>query len=471
LNLKKIIHFSIGPIGAAGLSLITLPFIAWFFTVEDVGRLTMLQVVLSLAVSLFSLAMHQAYVREYNEEDDKPALFKLSILPGLIVLTLVITILLVLPFSISGFLFGIDSGLLTLLLLIGVYASFFINFLTHVLRMQERGLAFSATKIAPKAFLLIFIGFIILLNITAEFKMLMIMNTLSVVVSLFVFSWMTKDTWLISISKAIDKVLLKRMLAFSLPLVAGGIAYWGLTTIDRFFLRNMSSFEELGVYAISVSFAGAVSIVSTIFSNLWHPILYKWAKDEVVQDKIQPVIDNMVVLVALIWSLVGALSFIVPWFLPKEYDAIKYLIVACVSMPLFYMLAQTTGVGIGIKRKSVYGMFASISAFCVNVLLNYLLIPIYGASGAALATLVSFFIFFTVRTEASSKIWHSLPRAKIYIILILYSTSTTCYLLTKGELPYFYLIWGVLFIFTIVLYFQRISEDILIVKKYIKSRC
>ena len=88
MKAKTILQFSIGPIGAALLSLVTLPFVAWFFSVEDVGRLTMLQVVLSLSVSLFSLAMHQAYVREYHEEDDKQALFKACVIPGLAALLL-----------------------------------------------------------------------------------------------------------------------------------------------------------------------------------------------------------------------------------------------------------------------------------------------------------------------------------------------------------------------------------------------
>ena len=173
MKAKTILQFSIGPIGAALLSLVTLPFVAWFFSVEDVGRLTMLQVVLSLSVSLFSLAMHQAYVREYHEEDDKQALFKACVIPGLAALLLVSGIIIILPFSMSKLLFGIDSALLTFLLLVGVLASFFINFLVHVVRMQERGLVFSATQLAPKLFLFIFISLIMILNLKADFETLM----------------------------------------------------------------------------------------------------------------------------------------------------------------------------------------------------------------------------------------------------------------------------------------------------------
>lgn len=469
MNARKILQFSVGPIGAAVLGLITLPFVAWFFSVEDVGRLTMLQVVLGLSVSFFSLAMHQAYVREYHEEEDRHALFKTSVTPGLILLVLTTFIVLIFPCSVSNLLFGIDSPLLTLLLMIGVFSSFFINFLAHVVRMQERGLVFSATQVAPKAFFLTFIGVVLLLNLNAEFRILMLMNILAVFFSFIVFFWLTRDTWLPSISKNIDANLLKKMLKFSLPLVVGGLAYWCLTAMDRFFLRALSGFDELGVYALSVALGAAVFVISAIFSNLWHPVVYKWVKEGIDPSKVQTVIENMMIVVALIWSLVGLFSWVVPFFFPPEYQAIEYLIVACVAMPLFYMLSETTGVGVGITRRSSLAMLASIAAFIVNALLNYLLIPSYGASGAALASVIAFYVFFYVKTESSARFWRSLPRIRIYFLMLGYVIATSILVLTEAKIPHFYLVWFALFLLTLITFFNRLKISILFLKIYYKK--
>lgn len=466
MNIKKIIQFSIGPIGAAALSLVTLPFVAWFFSVEDVGRLTMLQVTLGLAVSLFSLAMHQAYVREYHEEDDKPSLFKHAVLPGLAVLTLALLIIGISPWSISKLLFDIDSTLLTWLLILGVYCSYLINFFAHVVRMEERGLVFSATQVFPKLFLLVFISFIFLLNLDAEFQTLMLMNILAVGCSVSIFAWWTRKTWLPAILKPLDRELLHRMLIFSLPLVTGGIAYWGLTTMDRFFLRSFSGFEELGVYALSVSLAGAVSVISTIFSNLWHPTLYKWVKNGVDKTKVLSVIECMLLAVCLIWTLVGMFSFVLVYFLPPEYSAIEYLIVACVAMPLFKMLAETTGVGIGITRRSSFSMLASICAFIVNAILNYLLIPDLGASGAAIATLLAFFTYFVVRTEATARIWWGFPRVKIYLITICYMLFSVFFVYTKVPSFYTKATWIAILFIAILLY----SKKVIIVSNLLRRK-
>lgn len=464
------VHFSIGPIGAAALGLITLPFVAWFFSVEDVGRLTMLQVVLGLSVSLFSLAMQQAYVREYNEEIDKQALFKTSVAPGIAVLSTSIAIILILPFSVSNTLFGIESEFLTFLLILAIFFSFLISFLAHVVRMQEKGLVFSTTQIAPKLFLLIFISLILLLNLKAEFETLMLMNTLALTVSLIIFASLTRDTWKPAISKTINKKLLKRMLRFSLPLVVGGMAYWGLTTMDRIFLRTLVGFEELGVYALTISLANAVSLISTVFSNLWHPIVYRWVKNGVDPEKVQRVIENILLLVATIWSFVGIFSWTLSYFLPVDYEAVEYLLVACVAMPLFYILSETTVVGIGITRLTNFAMIASMVAFLVNAVLNYIFIPSYGASGAALATVVSFFVFFAIRTESSSWVWFSLPRLKIYFVLILYMLATTVMVLTQARIDYFNVVWFMLVILTIILFYSRLSESVNYVKNYLNER-
>lgn len=470
MNFKKILQFSIGPIGGAALGMLLLPFVAWFFSVEDVGRLTLLQVILGLSFSLLSLEMHQAYVREYYECENKYILFKATYTPGIILILAIILLGMIQPYSISDLVFGIDSGFITTFLVIGLISVFFINLLAHVVRMQERGLAFSATQILPKAFLLIFVAMILVFNLAPSFKLLMLMNSLSLVASLILFIWLTRETVIKSIKAPLDKNLLKSMLAFSSPLIAGGLAYWGLTTMDRIFLKVLSGFEELGVYALSVSLAGALTVLSAIFSNLWHPTIYKWMRQGVKVNKIQEIAEFMFIAVAFLWSMTGSFSWVLIYFLPVEYKAIQYLIIACVSMPLFYILSETTVVGININKKTNYAMFASISAFVVNAILNYFLIPVFGASGAALASVCAFFIFFVLRTEFSAFLWLPFPRFKMYVLSVLYVFFTCVEVLNKSELEYFYLIWIVLFLLTLLLFNIRTKQLYLVFYDFYREK-
>jgi len=100
---RKIAAFAIGPIGAAVLGLISLPIITWLFSQEDVGRMAMLQVTLSFSILLFSLGLDQSYVREFHEAENKPALLKRAMLPGLLLLLIAIGVLLSFGGSMASF--------------------------------------------------------------------------------------------------------------------------------------------------------------------------------------------------------------------------------------------------------------------------------------------------------------------------------------------------------------------------------
>lgn len=414
MNARKVLAFSVGPIGGAALGLITLPIVAWLFSPEDIGRLTMLQVTVSFSLLLFSLGLDQAYVREFHEVQDKPGLLKAVFIPGFVILLLVLTGLVFSPWSPSLLLFGIDSLFLTALLYAAVLLSFGSRFLSLILRMQERGLAFSMSELLPRLlFLLIVVGYV-WLGAEAIFQNLIIANFLSVLTVFIIFAWNTRKDWLPAFSASIDKAKQSQMIRYAIPLIGSGVAFWGLTAMDKVFLRSLSSFEELGIYSVAVSFAGAALVFQAIFSTVWAPVVYKWAAEGVDPQKIKHVIDYVTLAVVVIWSLAGMFSWVVAYILPSEYVLVPYILLAAMAYPLLYTLSESTGVGIGIKRKTMFSLLAAIVALVFNAIGNWLLIPIYGAAGAAMASAVAFFIFFMIRTEASSKLWESFERWRMY---------------------------------------------------------
>jgi O-antigen/teichoic acid export membrane protein len=460
LKAKKILQFSIGPFGAALLNLFTLPVVAWIFSPADVGRLNMLQVILGLGTAVFSLAMHQAYVREFHETSNKSVLLKTAIYPGFIFLIIYLASSEFFALDITGLLFGIESYELMQLLNVSIFIGFVINFLAHVLRMQERGLAFSLSQIMPRLSVLVILIIFLSLGAQDNFQNLMRIYTSSFFLTVLVLLWITRESWKSIMSTKLDRELLGRMMRFSLPLVIGGITYWGLTSMDRFFLRALSGFEELAVYSVAAAFASAASIISTIFANLWHPVIYRWAAEGVDISRVEAVVENLTLLIALVWSVAGTFSWVLVLFLPNEYQDVNYILVACLSMPLFYLLAEASGVGVGITRRSFFSLWASASAFLINGILNFLLIPLHGASGAAIASVVAFFIYFIFRTEASSRLWIAIPRGKIYIVVSLYASLSVLTVVFKGNGLIFTVAWISLLIFASFLFLARIKKSL-----------
>ena len=82
MNLSKIAGFALGPVLSALLGLLTVPLMAWTFEPEVIGKVAMLTTFLAGCSLVFTLGLDQAYVREYHEEEDKPAIFYTLVTPS-----------------------------------------------------------------------------------------------------------------------------------------------------------------------------------------------------------------------------------------------------------------------------------------------------------------------------------------------------------------------------------------------------
>ncbi|HDY7957620.1 TPA: oligosaccharide flippase family protein [Vibrio vulnificus] len=467
---KKIAAFAIGPIGAALISLITLPIITWLFSQEDVGRIAMLQITISFSTLLFGLGLDQAYVREFHEVDDKPGLLKRALLPGLLMLTLMLIILLFCGGTIANLLFEKPDWHLSFLVAVTLIAAFLSRFLSLVLRMNEQGLAFSMSQLLPKLVLLAIIGSYVVLKADRNLTNLVLANATAILSVCAIFLVNTRREWIAATRVSINWPHLIKMLRFGFPLILGGIAYWGLTAIDKVFLRKLASFEELGIYSVAVSFAGAATILQSIFSTVWAPTVYKWASKGDGLENVSKVSRYVLAIVVLFFCAVGLFSWVVTLFLPESYVSVQWILVSCLGAPLLYTLSETTVVGIGISRRNSFSMLASLGAFIINVLGNLLLIPHFGAAGAAVSTCVSFWVFFILRTEFSIYLWQPVPRCLLYIYTALVVFGASIFTL-YGNIIYthMYVFWLLILVSVFIVFRYEVRESVIFLNNKYKG--
>lgn len=411
---KKIAAFALGPLAGAALGFLTLPIITWFFSQEDIGRLALLNVVTSFSTLLFSLGLDQAYVREFHEAKSRPALFKTTLLPGLFLLLISLVVLLSFDNVISKWLFEIDSLLLSIMVAVVVLSTFIARFLSLILRMNEQGLAYSMSQLLPKLLLILIIGSYVVFSASKSITNLVLANVAATLLVCIVYAWNTRKEWLAGLRQRIDYRYLKKLLDFGLPLIFGGLAFWGLTATDKILLKELSDFEQLGLYSVAVSFAAAATIFQSVFSTVWAPTVYKWAAAGEGLEKIHKVNRYVLLVVIILFCLAGLFSWIVTLILPDNYNSVQWILIPCLGFPLLYTLSETTVVGIGITRRSGFAMLAAFIAFLINLIGNFWLIPIWGATGAAVSTCVAFWFFFILRTEFSICLWKPMPRFILY---------------------------------------------------------
>jgi O-antigen/teichoic acid export membrane protein len=153
----------------------------------------------------------------------------------------------------------------------------------------------------------------------------------------------------------------------------------------------------------------------------------------------------MLIAVVCLFSLGGLFSWLVDFVLPANYVNVKYILVASLGFPLLFTLSETTAVGIGLSRKTAYTMLASLSALLINVVANALLVPRFGAGGAAVSTCLAFWAFLILRTEFSIISWKTMPRFEMYFFTFLCLAGASVSALAGEKMKYeLFVYWGVL---------------------------
>lgn len=461
MNKKNILFFALGPVGAGLSGFMAMPVMTWYFSVEDIGRYSLMQVLVSLSVLVASLGLDQAYVREYHNTQDKHVLFFLVLVPGSIIMFFLFIFGLYFSKVLSDLIFSFTefSGLFVLVLM-AVLLSFYTKFLGLLLRMEERGGAYSIGLVVPKIFFLILLLLFMFYEAAPSFYTLLQGYVFSLILYVLILAYSSRENIVKVARVKKDFTKLNQYLRYSLPLLFSGLAFWLLTAVDRFFLRAMSSLDELGLYSVAINFAGVAVVLQGVFSTIWVPIVFKWISSGQDFEKIKIVTNWVLISIYLLWSAIGVFSWVVPYFLPETYEDVAFLMMACMTYPFLFSLSEVAGIGIVVNRQTKFNLYAALFALLVNTLGNVCLIPEYGASGAASSSALSFLIYFLIKSEIGLRMWGQLNRIYLYIPSIVFSISSILFAYTKNQyMSVFFLVMFLIVLVGTLLYVFKVYQD------------
>lgn len=193
----------------------------------------------------------------------------------------------------------------------------------------------------------------------------------------------------------INMIWLKELVQFGYPFIFASLAYWLFGSMDRWMLASMHSVEEVGIYSVAFRFASIVLFVSTAFGQAWSPIAMKIRTDH--PDSYRTIYGQVLLLLVFVTLIVGgALALfsgeLISLIMPQEYlKSSLPLAILCFAI-IFQSSLQVTALGISLEKKTyIFARLAWLAAV-INFIGNYLLIPHFGASGAASATFISYIV-------------------------------------------------------------------------------
>jgi len=221
----------------------------------------------------------------------------------------------------------------------------------------------------------------------------------------------------------------KELLSFGLPLIPAGIGMFIITLSDRYFLKHYSTLHQVGLYSLGYRFGEIIWFFTWAFRIAWPQFLFANEKDPDANSLYSKITTYYLGVTGFICLAVSLLSkeIIKIMAAPGFFEAYKVVPLIALSLLLQGLFVVGT-VGINLKNKTGWLPLTVGSAAVINLILNYLWIPKYGMMGAALATLVAYFVQFLFSVGISLKFYpisYEYTRLiKIIVVsLVIYSIS------------------------------------------------
>ena len=184
----------------------------------------------------------------------------------------------------------------------------------------------------------------------------------------------------------------REILKYSLPLFMSSIISILLRHADILMLGFLRTEEAVAVYKISVQICGIIPFLKHITANFFSPMIsslyHSGKRDEMIHtyQKITKWSFTIGLMVFLGIVLFGD-SILHIFGRSFVYGHKALILVACGS--IIGVVTGQTGSMNAMTGHSRFNLVSAVTTFVINIVLNVILIPLYGIVGAAIATLIS----------------------------------------------------------------------------------
>lgn len=410
------------------ISFFTFPLFALALTVEEFGVMALILTGTSLLNSVANLGLNNATQRFYwdkhTQDNERPSIVSTGLFIQIITTLIMIVVSIIILSFFKNYLLDkySISWEITIFALFSIIPGNIINFTVDVLRLNFNSRQFLFFSIFRNLLSMgLTLGAVVWLKWKLE----------GYFISAFLASCLTVPTalWLIKheLTIKINWSTIHKLVKFGYPFIYVSLATWIFSSMDRWMLSELSSTTQTGYYAIAGKFANIPLLLSTAFGMAWSPIVFKLVSESATYR--EEIGKSLTVWSYLMFISCGVIILsareLLIYFTPVAYHQAALSIIFLTLGTLWQATPQITAFGISIEKQT--HLFARITWFsaAMNLILNFILIPKLGSSGAALATMLSHLFVTSAYLFITQKLHPIiLEKTKLFIIFSLICITT-----------------------------------------------
>ena len=238
------------------------------------------------------------------------------------------------------------------------------------------------------------------------------------------FNFITGKMYLVNFNFHIDRQIVKPILKYSLVLIPNSFMWWIVNSSDRIMISYMLGSAANGIYAVSYKVPTMLQTLSQMFIQAWSYSAINEAQSIDKNKYNNDIYKCLVVIVTLLGGI--AIMFIKPFiyiYINEAYrEAWFYSPILIVGFA-FLALASFLGAQYTVYKDSKGFVFSSSIAAILNIILNFIFIPVIGVLGAAIATTLGYMAVFVYRSIDTKKYVDieifSFENIRLYVCLLL----------------------------------------------------
>lgn len=246
----------------------------------------------------------------------------------------------------------------------------------------------------------------------------------------------------------------KAMLKYAVPMIPNTMFWWITNVSDRYIVTALCGEGANGLYAVAYKIPSIVVLISGIFMDAWQ--LSAVTEEKARARFFTKVFRSYSALIMMAASGIILVCKLMTKLLVSDefYDSWQY-IPLLVLATAFSCLVNFLGSVYMVKKKSMLSLVTTAAGAGLNIGLNFLLIPMMGVNGAALATFASYvFVFLLRAVSARWFIFIDYGTGKLFANTLLLVAQSACMLLQP---PY----WALLQAAFVLLIFAVNSRELL----------
>jgi O-antigen/teichoic acid export membrane protein len=384
------VAYGVGVLGSQLIVYILLPFLTRYMPREEYGVVSVMTALYGFLNMLTNAGLPSATFRFFNntdEESDRKLTLGGSQLLFFLFAAIPAFLIVLFPKPVSMLLLDTERYAPALQLLAGylivdsmnTYGGIILRIQTRALTSSFHSIFLLASKIGLA--LLFVIGYN--MGVAGYWLGYLIGESLGFVIMV----WLVQER----VSFHISWNKLKDLMRFGMPLIPASLSMTALRMADRYIIGALAGLEQVAVYDVGYKVGAIIVLLIAPFRIAWNPFAFSIANKPEAPKIFKDVFTYLMAgCTFLILGVFAFRSVLVQILAPAAYGDAESVVGWVALSQLFYASYFIFSKGSMINNKTHQLVWGAVAAGITNIALNFILIPVIGILGAAIATLAGY---------------------------------------------------------------------------------